>query len=68
MAMTKKDYELIAQTIAMLSKDCVLQREKTLIGRLATALANRMYGHNPSFEVSRFLAACKLPKIEGWNC
>lgn len=68
MAMSKNDYELIADVFKMLSAECVLHREKTLLGRAATAMANRMASRNPTFNTGKFLQACSLPKIEGWNC
>jgi hypothetical protein len=65
---TKKDYELVADAIAFFGDKPMTHREKVLLCKLATSIANRMRGENHAFVISRFLGACKLPCVEGFNC
>jgi len=70
MAMSKKDYEDVAASIAYLVKahNCMTHREKQLACRIAVGMANRFRTSNMSFDIQKFLRACQLPKVEGFNC
>lgn len=66
--MTKKDYELVAGTFAIFKDRVMTHREKVLICQLATSMANQMRAREHTFDIIRFMQACKLPKVEGFNC
>lgn len=66
--MTKKDYVLIAGCFSDIAKAAMTHREKQLVCRLATMLNNRLAAERHEFDPQIFLTACKLPKVEGFNC
>lgn len=71
MAMSKKDFELLAACIADLSIERMTFREKTLVCRFALMINNRILERpdgRAGFDSQRFIKACKLPKVEGFNC
>jgi hypothetical protein len=56
--MTRKDYELIAGVFASFADICELS--ETIGADIAQRLAEELESDNPSFNSSRFLAACGL--------
>lgn len=72
--MTRKDYVLIADTIAQFSRDiandegltlstngkAVLSGERAALQTIAHRLAEQLRQDNPSFDRSRFIDACQL--------
>lgn len=72
--MTRKDYVLIADTIAQFSRDiandegltlstkgrAVLSGERAALQTIAHRLAEQLRQDNPSFDRSRFINACQL--------
>jgi hypothetical protein len=72
--MTRKDYVLIADTIAQFSRDiasdegltlttngrAVLSGERIGLQTIAHRLADQLRQDNPSFDRSRFIDACQL--------
>jgi hypothetical protein len=68
MAMTKKDFEMLASCFSDISAHALTHREKQLVCRLATMINNRCKAQSYTFDEQRFLAACRLPKVEGFNC
>lgn len=69
MAMSKKDYELIAGVLERFgNQHAMTTREKGMFCRLAVSLSNQFKGSYPMHDQYKFLQACKLPKVEGFNC
>ena len=72
--MTRKDYVLIADTIAQFGRDiahdegltlstngkAVLSGERAALQTIAHRLAEQLRQDNPSFDRSRFINACQL--------
>lgn len=72
--MTRKDYVLIADTIAQFSRDiahdegltlstkgrAVLSGERAALQTIAHRLAEKLRQDNPSFDRHRFINACQL--------
>lgn len=72
--MTRKDYVLIADTIAQMSRDiaqeqfdaraytdkAILSGERLGVYNLAQRLADQLRNDNPRFDRSRFIDACQL--------
>lgn len=57
--MTKKHYEMLAETIARFNKRYPYWN--ALIKELVNDLADAMQEDNDKFDKERFLAACKFP-------
>lgn len=68
MAMSKKDYVLIASAFAHHKDKVMTSREKSLIIRLATGIANHIRGANHAFDINKFMQACCLPENVDHNC
>lgn len=68
MAMSKKDYVLITDAFAHHKGKVMTSREKSLIIRLATGIANRLRAGNPAFDTNKFMEACCLPEDVNHNC
>lgn len=58
--MTKKDYELIAQSVRNVRGDDALNAagQQTTCDALAVELAHQLGWDNPRFDKGKFLAAC----------
>lgn len=60
MAMTRKDYEAIAQTIAVMGDYAPTDTALDVIHDVAINLSKVFMADNPSFDQKRFLIACGL--------
>jgi len=70
--MTRKDYQLIADTIAQMSRDiastgfendtakAILTGERLATHAIAHRLADQLHQDNTRFDRSRFIEACQL--------
>lgn len=66
MAMTKKDYEIIAKAIAhsrYLGGQAITQEYQSAIDTVTLRIARVLEDTNPRFDVSRFLSACQFGKL-----
>ena len=58
--MSRKDFQLIASTIALLDIDATTRRT------IADAFAYRLAGHHHRFDSKRFVAACMPSNTTEW--
>jgi hypothetical protein len=66
MAMTKKDYELLAKAITdcrYLEEQALTQEYQSAINNVTLRIAGVLADTNPRFDVSRFLSACQFGKL-----
>jgi hypothetical protein len=66
MAMTKKDYELIAKAIAdsrYVGEQALTQEYQSAINNVTLRIAGVLADTNPRFESIRFLSACQYGKL-----
>ena len=67
MAMTKKDYELLAKTIAdsryLLGGRAITLEYQNAIDNVTLCIARVLADTNPRFDYNRFLSACQFGKL-----
>lgn len=63
MAMTKKDYELVADAISLTRYDSANPEVAKALNTLTVRLANLFGEANPRFDVVKFLSACEYGKL-----
>ncbi len=66
MAMTKKDYELIAKAITYsryLGDQAITQEYQLAIDTMTLRIAGALADTMPRFDYSRFLSACQFGKL-----
>jgi len=63
MAMTKKDYEIIADAISLTRYDSSNPEVAKALNTLTVRLANLFDEANPRFDVVKFLSACEYGKL-----
>lgn len=66
--MGRGDYEALASCFSDISGMAMTLREKQLMCRLAVMISNRLKARSAQYNEQKFLQACKLPKVEGFNC